>query len=424
MEKLIDYLKNSFTSFHAVKNAKALLEENNFEKLSETEDWRINEGGKYYIVRGGALIAFTVGSLDNLSYKIAASHTDSPALKLKENPLQKSALYATLNAETYGGGIWYSFFDRPLKLAGRVIKQTENKLKEELVVSPFLLTIPSVAIHQNRSANDGFSVNAQVDLAPLLSLNNGVENMQTLLSDMTGEGVISYDLFLVNADMPYSFGANDEFLASPRIDNLSSVYASLEGLLQAKTSSGISLIACLDNEEVGSLTAQGADGDFLENVLRRIAYALRFDDNEYYKALASSFLLSVDNAHATHPNHPEKSDITNKVTLGGGVVIKSHANHAYITDAMSSAILQTMMERSGVKYQYFYNHSNALSGSTLGASTLRHVGVRGADIGIAQLAMHSACESFAIADFSQMQDAITVFYSSDLAYVADGILVR
>ena len=143
MEKLIDYLKNSFTAFHAVKNAKALLEENNFEKLSETEDWQINEGGKYYITRGGALIAFTVGSLDNLSYKIAASHTDSPALKLKENPLQKSALYATLNTETYGGGIWYSFFDRPLKLAGRVIKQAENKLKEELVVSPFPLTLPS-----------------------------------------------------------------------------------------------------------------------------------------------------------------------------------------------------------------------------------------------------------------------------------------
>ena len=423
MEKLIDYLKNSLTSFHAVKNAEALLAENAFEKLSETEDWQINEGGKYYIVRGGALIAFTVGSLDNLSYKIVASHTDSPALKLKENPLQKSNLYATLNTETYGGGIWYSFFDRPLKLAGRVIKQTENKLKEELIVSPFLLTIPSVAIHQNRSANDGFSVNAQVDLAPLLALTSGVENMQALLFDMAGEGVISYDLFLVNADIPYSFGANDEFLASPRIDNLSSVYASLEGLLQAKTSSGISLIACLDNEEVGSLTAQGADGDFLENVLRRIAYALRFDDNEYYKALANSFLLSVDNAHAVHPNHPEKADPTNKTALGGGIVIKNHANRAYITDGLSSSLLKMIFNRAEVKYQTFFNRSDVRSGSTLGAAALRHTGMMGADIGLPQLAMHSAMESCYKADYAEMKKGLVAFFETNFLREDDGISI-
>lgn len=220
MEKLIDFLKNSLTSFHAVENAETLLLANGFYKLPETEDWQITEGGKYYIVRGGALVAFTVGSLNEFSYKIVASHTDSPALKLKENALQKSALYATLNAETYGGGIWYSFFDRALKLAGRVIKQAENRLYEETVVSPFNVTIPSVAIHQNRTANDGFSVNAQVDLAPLVALASGVESTDSLLESIAGEGVISYDLYLVNADMPYSFGVNDEFLASPRIDNL------------------------------------------------------------------------------------------------------------------------------------------------------------------------------------------------------------
>lgn len=425
IQALTDFLKNSPTAYHACRNVKAILLENGFKQLLESDDWELSEDGKYFIERGeSSLIAFTVGALNNFSYKIAASHLDSPALKLKANALVKSGAYATLNVEKYGGGIWHTFFDRPLKIAGRVIKRDNDLLYAENYTSDFNVCIPSVAIHQNRSVNDGMAINIQVDMQPLLTMHENDISLDEILFGEEKDKVISYDLYLVNADMPYSFGVKNEFFASPRIDNLTSVLASLQALLEHGESSGICVAAFLDNEEIGSLTAQGADGDFLENVLRRIAYSFRFDDNEYYKALASSFLLSVDNAHATHPNHPEKSDITNKVTLGGGVVIKSHANHAYITDAMSSAILQTMMERGGVKYQYFYNHSNALSGSTLGASTLRHVGVRGADIGIAQLAMHSACESFAIADFQQMQDAITVFYGSDLAYTIDGILVR
>ena len=424
MEKLINFLKNSLTPYHAVNNAEGLLVSSGFQKLSETEDWKIEEEGKYYVIRGGALIAFTVGSLNDFSYKIVASHTDSPAMKLKENALQKSALYATLNMETYGGGIWYSFFDRPLRLAGRVIYKQENKLLEKTVVSPFKVTIPSVAIHQNRNANDGFSVNAQVDLAPLLSLSGGVENMEQLLSLIADEEVISHDLYLVNADMPYSFGVNDEFLASPRIDNLSSVYASLEALISDGERNGICVAACMDNEEVGSLTAQGADGDFLETVLRRIAYALRFDDNEYYKALASSFLLSVDNAHAVHPNHPEKADPTNKTALGGGIVIKNHANKAYITDALSSALVKTVFENAGVKYQTFFNRSDVRSGSTLGAAALRHTGMLGADIGLPQLAMHSACECFAKNDYHELVKGVYAFYAASLIRDDEGITIR
>ena len=424
MDKLINFLKNSLTSFHAVENAESLLLSRGFCKLSETEDWQIAEGGKYYIVRGGAIIAFTVGSLNDFSYKIVASHTDSPALKLKENALQKSVLYATLNAETYGGGIWYSFFDRPLQIAGRVVRKQGNRLCEETVVSPFKVAIPSVAIHQNRTANDGFSVNAQVDLAPLVALASGVESTASLLETIAGEGVVSYDLYLVNADMPYSFGVNDEFLASPRIDNLSSVYASLEVLLEGGERSGICVAACMDNEEVGSLTAQGADGDLLENVLRRIAYALRFDDNEYYKALASSFLLSVDNAHAVHPNHPEKADPTNKTALGGGIVIKNHANKAYITDGLSSATVKTVFENAGVKYQTFFNRSDVRSGSTLGAAALRHTGMLGADIGLAQLAMHSACECFAKADYAELVKGVSAFYDSTLLRDDEGVTIQ
>jgi len=423
MEKLIQFLQNSYTAYHAVENAENMLMEHGFRRLAETDDWTLTEDGKYYVVRGGALIAFTVGSLNDFSYKIVASHTDSPALKLKENPLQKSGLYATLNVETYGGGLWYSFLDRPLKIAGSIVRQTGNRLTEETLTSPFTVTIPSVAIHQNRDANTGFSVNAQVDLQPLVALSSDVDSSEALLEAIAGEGVVSYDLYLVNADMPYSFGLNDEFLASPRIDNLCNVYASLAALVFEENRSGICVAACLNNEEVGSATAQGADGDFLENVLRRIAYALRFDDNEYCKALANSFLLSADNAHAAHPNHPEKSDTTNKTVLGGGVVIKNHANKAYITDALASATVKTVFANADVKYQTFFNRSDVRSGSTLGAAAVCHCGMLGADIGLAQLAMHSACECFAKADYEELSKGLLAFYAARFIRDENGVCI-
>ncbi|MBR2441505.1 MAG: M18 family aminopeptidase [Clostridia bacterium] len=424
MEQLIQFLNTSYTPYHACENAETLLLKHGFTRLREADEWTLCEGGKYYVLRGGAIVAFTVGNLNALSYKIVASHTDSPALKIKENPVMKSGLYATLNTETYGGGIWYSFFDRPLRLAGRVIKKEGNTLYPQTALSPFTLTIPSVAIHQNRTANEGFSVNPQVDLLPLLSLAQNAEGEKELIERIAGEGVVSHELYLVNADMPYTFGMNGEFLASPRIDNLTSVFASLQALVLEKEHSGICVAACMNNEEIGSSTTQGADGDFLATVLKRIAYALRFDDNEYYKALANSFLLSCDNAHAVHPNHPEKSDPTNKVALGGGVVIKNHANKAYITDAMSSAIVKTVLEKAEVSYQAFFNRSDVRSGSTLGTAALRYTGMLGADIGIPQLAMHSACESFAKADYTAMEKALTAFYQATLTSTEDGLRVE
>lgn len=424
INSLIDFLQNSPTAYHACENAAGRLAARGFTQLFETEDWDIQAGGKYFVVRGGSsLIAFTVGGFEELAYKIVASHLDSPALKIKENPLVSST-YATLNVEKYGGGIWYSFLDRPLKIAGRIVKREGAALCTENVISPFTLTIPSVAIHQNRGVNDGFSVNPQVDLQPLLSLANAELSNERLLERLAGEGVVSHDLFLVNADMPYSFGLNDEFLASPRIDNLTSVLASLESLTASGERSGISVVACLDNEETGSLSPQGADSDFLGNTLRRIAYALRFDEIEYYKALANSFLLSVDNAHALHPNHPEKCDPTNKVLLGGGVVIKSHANRAYVTDATASAIVKSIFENAEVPYQTFFNRSDMASGSTLGALAQRHVGIVGADIGLPQLAMHSACECFAKADYLHMIEGLTAFFGTTIVKEKEKVILR
>ncbi len=422
---LIDFLENSPTAYHACENAKNLLISRGFCELFETQDWEIEAGGKYFIVRGGSsLIAFTVGSLDDFSYKIAAAHLDSPALKLKENPLKASGAYVTLNVEKYGGGIWYSFLDRPLKLAGRVLKREDDALKEENVISPFTLSIPSLAIHQNRGVNDGFSVNPQVDLLPLLSLENQELSTEILLEKVAGENVISYDLFLVNADVPYPFGLNNEFFAAPRIDNLAGASALLEGICSEREKTGISVVALLDNEEVGSLSPQGADGDFLETTLKRISYALRFDDNEYYKALANSFLLSVDNAHAAHPNHPEKSDPTNKVALGSGVVVKSHAGKAYITDARGAAIIKSIFDDADVPYQSFFNRSDMPSGTTLGGLCQRHISIVGADIGIAQLAMHSACECFAKTDYANLVQGVSAYFCATIVQENGKIIIR
>ena len=411
INELLTFLHHSYTPYHAVELAKNVLLENGFTPLKETEDWVLNEGGKYFVERGGsALIAFTVENLDGFAFKIIASHTDSPALKIKENPATSCANCIKLNVEKYGGGIWYSFFDRPLKIAGRLVKKTEDGVCSQTYVSPFNVCIPSLAIHQNRQVNDGFSVNAQVDLQPVYSLCGD----DTIENDLSDSDVISYDLFAVNADMPHSFGVNDEFILSPRIDNLTSVYASLTALLNHASSSGICMAVCLDNEEVGSRSAQGADGDFLQNVLRRIAYALKFDDIEYYKALANSFLLSLDNAHAMHPNHPEKSDPTNKTMLGKGIVIKHHAGMAYTTDALSSGVLKCLFDKAGVAHQNYFNRSDVASGSTLGNLAMTHTGVMAADIGLAQLAMHSACECFAKKDYEELVNGLNAFYSSKL----------
>ena len=425
MNALFDYLEKSLTAYHAVDNAKKLLLSHGFTQLFETEDWQLSEGGKYFVVRNGSsLVAFTVGSLDGFHYKITASHPDSPALKLKENCVNQGNLYATLNTETYGVAIWYTFFDRPLKVAGRAIVKEGNKLTEKTVQSPFNVCLPSLAVHQNRDVNEKFTVNKQIDLQPLLSCANNAPNAEEFIKNVVGSDAVAYDLYLVNADTPYSFGVNNQFAASPRVDNLTSVYASLLALTQSECKDGICVMACLDNEEVGSGTYQGADSDFLENTLRRIAYALRFDENEYCKALASSFLLSVDNAHAIHPNHPEKSDLTNKTTLGGGVVIKNHSGKAYITDATAAALTKTIFSNANVKYQTFFNRSDVKSGGTLGAFAVRHLGVYGADIGIAQLAMHSACECFAIDDYYEEVNGLTAFYNAKLTRVEDGFILE
>lgn len=415
MNGLIDFLSNSYTAYQAVERAERFLIDRGFSLLKEEEPWSLREGGKYYVIRNGSsLIAFTLGGGNK--FKIVASHTDSPCLKLKEHPLIAGEPFRKLNAEPYGGGIWYSFFDRPLKIAGRIVKAEGNVLTPMPYVSPFQVVIPSLAVHMQRDVNEKFAPNAQIDLLPLLSLDD-VGSFEALIGDP-----VAYDLYVAPAEQPFTSGVNGEFISAPRIDNLTSVYSSLE-MLAESSGSGVCVAACLDNEEIGSHTRQGAASDFLRLTLKRIAACRGVSGEDLIRAYSSSFLISLDNAHSLHPNHAEKCDLTNRAVAGGGVVIKSHAGGAYTTDALTLAVVKTLFDRAGVKYQTFYNRSDMRSGGTLGAISLGQVSIPSADLGIAQLAMHAAVETIAKNDYFELKRGLAAFYAMDFTVDGSRILL-
>ena len=405
LEGLARFLGSSYTAYQAVQNAAAFLAAHGFCPLLESEEWNLQRGGRYFTTRNGsALIAFTLGEQAESAFKIVASHTDSPALKLKENAALSDGAFTRLNVEPYGGGIWYSFFDRPLKIAGRVVREREGELVAENYVSEENIVIPSLAIHMDRTVNDKFAPDPQTDLLPLWSL--GKEELGGAL-----EGALAFDLYAACAQQPFTSGRHGEFLSSPRLDNLTSVAASLSALAE-NAGEGVAVAACFDSEEVGSRTLQGAAGGFLKSVLLRIGEALSLTEGERERLLTRSFMISLDNAHSLHPNHPEKCDPTNRAVMGGGVVIKGHAGGAYTTDAASSAVIKRIFARADVKFQTFYNRSDMRSGGTLGAISLSEVTLRTADLGLAQLAMHSAAETFAKADYEELIKGLTAFYQT------------
>lgn len=417
MEKLMEYLSASYTAYQAVENAERLLRSSGYERLSECGAWNIKRGGRYYVLRGGSsFIAFNVG--EGNYFKLICSHTDSPALKLKEKPEVTSGSYTTLNVEGYGGGIWHSFMDRPLRIAGRIVYKEGDELVSRGVVSDYVVTVPSLAIHMNRGVNEGTPINIQTDLQPLAGT-----GAQDVIASLTDKRPLAYDLYLTSGEKAFYCGVNGEFISSPRVDNLTSVYSSLEALIACKDG-GISVCCAFDNEEVGSLTLQGAGGDFLYRTLSRIEGCLGYDAEEAARAYSKSFAVSLDNAHSVHPNHPEKCDPTNRPYMSGGVVIKSHANKAYCTDARSGAVIKDIFEGAGVKYQSFYNRSDMRSGSTLGAISIGQISVLTADLGLAQLAMHSAMECFAAEDYKSLVKGLTALYSADIDIEEDKIGVK
>ena len=406
MEHLIQFLETSYTCYHAIENAKNLLVQNGFQPLDERESWKLQEGKKYFVTRNGSsLIAFTYHRKGN--FKIVASHTDSPCFKVKESPEMKGE-FTRLNVETYGGGLYYSFFDRPMRLAGRVFKEENGKVVSSLYTSKENFVIPSLAIHMNREANKQFAPNEQTDLIPLYAL--GEKEL---------EPALARDLFLVPDQKPFFSGASSEFLSSPRLDNLLSVCASLDAI--TKSTNGVCVAALFDSEEIGSQTRQGAGSDFLLSTLKRISIAQNQSEEQWMGTVASSLLISLDNAHSVHPNHPEKCDPTNHAVMGGGITLKSHANGAYTSDALTLSAVKKLFDGAGVKYQHFYNRSDMPSGRTLGCISLAHVGIPSVDMGLAQLAMHSAVETFAHADYEELKKGLSAFYQSNLTVLENGV---
>ena len=424
--QLLEFIEKSPTCFHAVDTLKNMLNASGFEGLQESQLWNIKAGGKYYVTRNGSsLIAFVVPETVT-GFHIAASHSDSPTFKIKEIPeLSVANKYTKLNVEGYGGMIMSTWFDRPLSVAGRVMVRTENGVETRLVnVDQDLLMIPSVAIHMNRGVNDGYKFNVQKDLLPLYGTGNAKDTFMKCIADAVGvteEAILGKDLYLYPRTKGCIWGADQEFISSPRLDDLQSAFASMQGLLKAEHHGQVSMIAVLDNEEVGSSTKQGADSDFLKETVFRICKECGLDEIERRRALASSFMVSADNAHAAHPNAMEKADETNRPFMNEGIVIKYNGNQKYTSDAVSSAIFKMICERAGVPCQTFMNRSDMAGGSTLGNISNTQLSMNTVDIGLAQLAMHSAYETAGVKDTVYMIEALKTFFESKIVCVEDGI---
>ena len=407
-----EFLNNSYTAYHATANAVEMLKANGFCEPcfdDKTLRWNLKRGGKYYVTRNGSsVIAFVVGK--NNLFNVCESHTDSPSFKVKGAKLIESEGVKRLNTEKYGGGLLYTYLDRPLKIAGRVLVETQQGVVQKLVASDYNVVIPSLAIHHNPTANDSLALNPQIDTLPMLA-----QGDCELYASLTEGKVLDADLYVVPDQKAFTSGIKGEFLSSPRIDNLTSVYTSLNAIINAKPQS-IAVVACLDNEEVGSSTRQGSP-TFLEQVISSIAEALGMTYADTLSSRENSFVLSVDNGHAVHPAHPEKSDLTNRVHVNGGIVIKHHTNYA--TDGLTSATLKRLLDMAGVKYQDYYNRSDVRCGSTLGLATANRTGMRVCDIGLAQLAMHSACETCGVADVVAMERCLTAFLSAEISGTQD-----
>lgn len=420
-EALLQFINESPSTYHVIANIKARLESAGFEELKEKDAWNVSYGKSYFVIRNGSsVIAFKMPKADAKGFHIIASHSDSPTFKLKEKAeIAAEDKYVRINTEKYGGMILNTWLDRPLSVAGRVVvKNSDGKPEVRLVnIKEDLLVIPNVAIHMNREANDGMKLNPQVDMLPLMSLSSAKDakgSMTKLVADNAGvapEDILGQDLYLYVRDAGRLVGANKEFILSPKLDDLQSAYASMEAFCNVDPAEYINVLAVFDNEEVGSGTMQGADSTLLEDVLKRMAESLEMTTSDYLRLVADSFLISADNAHAVHPNHPEKADPTNRPYIGGGLVIKFHGSQRYTTDAVSAAKMKLCCEKAGVPFQTFFNRSDMMGGSTLGNISTSHVSLSSVDVGMPQLAMHSAVETAGTADTTYARKAFEAFYA-------------
>ena len=432
-EELLAFIHRSPTAFHAVSSAADMLEEAGFVRLKEADVWQIKKNGRYYITRNGSsIIAFHIGNFQELAaFRIAASHSDSPMFKIKAEPeLKGPDDYLRLNVEVYGGPIDSTWLDRPLGIAGRLFVRNGGSVEARLFATDGnAVLIPNQAIHFNREVNSGYAFNRQVDLCPLLSagkLKPG--SFDRMVADAAGiepDDLLSKDLFVVNRQEGFLWGPEQEFVSSPRLDDLQCVFTTLKGFLSAEAPQGINVWCCFDNEEVGSGTQQGAKSTFLKDCLRRIYRGLGFSEEDLFRAVAASFLLSADNAHAVHPNHPEKTDAENHSWLNKGLVIKENAAQKYTTDAMSRAVIEELCRRAGQPFQRFANRSDMAGGSTLGNLSNLQVSLHAADVGLPQLAMHSCFETAGAFDtVSAVQVFIEYYKASFILNESDSFTIQ
>ena len=418
IDQLREFLDRAHSVYHAVAALEEQLKKAGYTRLGEEKAWELVSGGKYYLTRGGsAVLAFRIPKGTPEGFLISASHADRPCFKVKENGVLTGA-YTRLAVERYGGMIIAPWLDRPLSVAGRVLVETETGVQTRLIdIDRDLLLIPNVAIHMNRKVNEGYAWNPAVDTLPLLGSKEAADKFWQEVESLAGGKVLGHDLYLYVRQKSALWGLEEEYFSAPAIDDLECAWGCTQGFLQGSETANIPVLCVFDSEEVGSSSYQGAASDFLQSVLSRICGALELEEG---CQLAKSFLVSADNAHALHPNHPELSDSTNAPVVNDGVVIKFNANQRYTTDGVSAAIFRRICAKADVPVQTYCNRADIAGGSTLGNISLHQVAVPSIDIGLAQLAMHSCYETAGVKDVSYLLAAMKAYYSTDLRLAEDG----
>lgn len=433
IKRLLSFLDASPVNFLAVKNIADTLLANGFRRVDPSQPLgEVKSGDRFFVTKNdSSVFAFRIGNkpIADVGFHMICAHCDSPTFRIKPNAeMLTEGGIVKLNTEVYGGPIMSTWFDRPLTLAGRVIVRDEDVMQPQtllLHIKRPLLQISNLAIHFNRQVNDGVALSKQKDVLPLLGqitsqLEAGNLLMNVILEELNSNAagrelcakdILDFDLYLADATPACTFGVHNEFISSGRLDDLSMCYAGLEALITSDTTDTTQVLALFDNEETGSQTKQGAGSPFLSFMLKRIALAQSNTEEAYYQAVERAFMISADNAHAWHPNYPEKYDPTNHPMLGGGPVIKFNAAQKYASDAVSAAVFAGLCEKAGVPCQRFVNHSDVAGGSTLGNILASSIPLRGVDMGNAILAMHSCRETGSVADHVFCVKVFTEFYS-------------
>ncbi|MEG1002148.1 M18 family aminopeptidase [Clostridium sp.] len=424
-KELIDFLYESPTAYHAAASVKDILKNEGFEQIFEEDAWKLEKGKKYFIDKNdSAVIAFEVGmgDLEKDGFRLIGSHTDAPGFRIKPNAEMKvEDTYVKLNTEVYGGPILSTWFDRPLGIAGRVIVKGESPLKPEVKlinINKPVVIIPNLAIHMNRNVNEGYAYNKQKDTLPLVGfVNDSLEKegyLMSLLTEASGakkEDILDFDLFLYEFEKGSLVGINEELISAGKLDDQWMVFAGIKALLNSTNIDATKVMICIDNEEIGSLTAQGAQSNLIRRTLERIAIALNKDTEEFFRALKNSLMISADLAHAVHPNLPEKHDPTNRPFLGKGPVLKIAASGSYSTEGVSGAIFKSVCESANVPMQKFVNRSDVKGGTTIGPMSAADLCIPVVDMGAPILGMHSVRELASVKDNFYTVEAFTKFFS-------------